>query len=78
MFPQGGDEKMVEKVDWPLIGMTLDEAAAALRVERRTVQKAILDGKIPARKVGVGWRIDPDAIKAWLASGNAKAEAKDE
>lgn len=69
---------MVEKVDWPLIGMTLDEAAAALRVERRTVQKAILNGKIPARKVGVGWRIDPDAIKAWLASGNAKAEATDE
>ena len=68
---------MVEKAEWPLIGMTLDECAAALRVERRTVQKAILDGSLPARKVGVGWRIDPDAVKAWLATGNAKAEATD-
>ena len=55
---------MVDKTEWPLIGMTLDEAAEALRVDRRTVQKAILDGGLPARKVGVGWRIDPEAVKS--------------
>ena len=61
---------MAEKTEWPLIGMTLDETAAALRVDRRTVHRAIMEHGLPARKVGVGWRIDPDAVKAWLASGN--------
>lgn len=70
--------KLAEKVEWPPIGMTLEEAATALRVNPRTVQDMILRGDFPARKVGVGWRIDPDAVKAWLASGNAKAEATDE
>lgn len=60
---------MADKKDWPVIGMTLNETAAALRVDRRTVQKAIMEQGLPARKVGVGWRIDPDAVKAWLASG---------
>ena len=68
---------MVDKTEWPLIGMTLDEAAEALRVDRRTVQKAILDGGLPARKVGVGWRIDPEAVKAWLASGPGKRTDED-
>lgn len=64
---------MPEKIDWPAIGMTLDETAAALRVDRRTVHKAIMEQGLPARKVGVGWRIDPDAVKAWLASGRWEA-----
>lgn len=67
---------MPEKIDWPVIGMTLEETAAALRVDRRTVHKAIMEHGLPARKVGVGWRIDPDAVKAWLASG--RWEATDE
>lgn len=65
---------MAEKTEWPLIGMTLEETAAALRVDRKTIFKAIQEGGLPARKVGVGWRIDPDAVKAWLASGNAREE----
>ena len=69
---------MVEKATWPLIGMTIEEAAEALRVDPKTVRTAIREGSLPARKVGVGWRIDPDAVKAWLASGNAKAEASTE
>lgn len=69
---------MVEKATWPLIGMTVEEAAEALRVDPKTVRTIIREGSLPARKVGVGWRIDPDAVKAWLASGNAKAEATDE
>lgn len=69
---------MVEKAEWPLIGMTVEETAEALRVHPTTVRAAIREGSLPARKVGVGWRIDHDAVKAWLASGNAKAEAKDE
>lgn len=68
---------MVEKAEWPLIGMTIEEAADALRVDRKTIFKAIQDGGLPARKVGVGWRISPAAVEAWLATGNAKAEATD-
>ena len=68
---------MVEKAEWPLIGMTIEEAAEALRVDHKTIRAAIREGGLPARKLGVGWRIDPDAVKAWLASGNAKAEATD-
>ena len=68
---------MPEKIEWPIIGMTLEETAAALRVNPRTVQDMILRGDFPARKVGVGWRIDPDAVKAWLASGNGKEQTED-
>ena len=57
---------MEEKKDWPIIGMTLEETAAALRVNPRTVQDMILRGDFPARKVGVGWRISPDAVNRWL------------
>lgn len=62
------------KHEWPLIGMTLDEAADALRVHRRTVQALILKRGLPARKVGYQWRIDPDAVRAWLASGSGLRE----
>lgn len=62
--------KLSDKIDWPVIGMTLEECADSLRIERRSMFKALQDG-LPARKVGKGWRIDPDAVKAWLATGNA-------
>ena len=68
---------MVQEIEWPLIGMTVDEAAKSLRVDRKTILRAIQDG-FPARKVGVGWRIDPDAVKRWLAERPATAEVEDE
>lgn len=61
---------MVEKVDWPNVGLTVDEAAAALRVDRKTIIKAVMEGGLPARKVGKGYRISHTAIDTWLASGN--------
>lgn len=69
---------MPEKIEWPIIGMTLEETAEALRVDRKTIFKAIQENGLPARKVGVGWRIDPDAVKAWLASGKGKGEEEAE
>ncbi len=65
---------MAEKIEWPAIGMTADEAAEALRVDRKTIFKLLQRGDFPARKVGVGWRIDPDAVKAWLASGRGREQ----
>ncbi|MDR1660666.1 MAG: helix-turn-helix domain-containing protein [Desulfovibrio sp.] len=47
--------------------MTLEEAAGALRVDSKTLRRLIKEEGFPARKVGVGWRIDPDAVKRWLA-----------
>ncbi len=69
--------KLVEKAEWGVLGMTLEECAEALRVDRKTIFKMLQEEGLPARKVGVGWRIDPDAVKAWLATGNANAEATD-
>ena len=68
---------MVEQADWPLVGMTVDEAAAVLRVDRKTIFKAIQEGGLPARKVGKGYRISHAALDAWLSSGQT-AEAEDE
>ena len=70
--------KLVEKADWPLVGMTVDETAAALRVDRKTVLTAIQEGGLPARKVGVGWRIDHDDVKQWLASGKPEKGESEE
>jgi len=69
---------MAEKVEWPLIGMTLEEASVALRVDRKTIFKLLQQGDFPARKVGVGWRIDPDAVKAWLAKPRPPQETEEE
>ncbi len=59
---------------WGVIGMTVDEAAEALRVERRAVLAAIADRGLPAVKIGRGWRIDPDALRAWVAKGQQNGD----
>ena len=60
---------MPEKKEWPIIGMTLEETAEVLRVDKRTVLKQIREAGLPARKIGVGWRIEHVAVRGWLASG---------
>ena len=65
---------MVDSADWPVIGMTVEETAEALRVDVKTVRRLIKDGSIPARKVGVGWRVEPEAVKEWLRQGTPQAE----
>jgi len=63
--------------DWGTIGMTVEEAADTLRVERRSVLDAIADRGLPAVRIGRGWRIDPDALKAWIARGQRVERADD-
>lgn len=58
---------MVDEASWPLLGMTIEEAAQALRVDHKTIRALIKAGDFPARKVGVGWRIEPEAVKRWLS-----------
>ena len=69
-----------EKVDWPLIGMTLEEAAQSLRVDSKTLRTLIKAGDFPARKVGKGYRVDWDAAKQWLSQPQPaqEVEANDE
>lgn len=68
----------------PVIGMTLEECAAALRVDPKTAQSLIRTKGLPARLCGKGWRISPKALDEWLASGKGEgrrqpeAEAEDE
>ena len=57
-------------VEWEPIGMTIQELAAALRIDVRTVSNLIKTEGLPGRKLGVSWRFDPDAVKAWLGAGS--------
>jgi len=50
--------------------LTVDELAALLRVNRKTVYDALARGDIPgARRIGATYRILRDAVLEWLASG---------
>jgi excisionase family DNA binding protein len=50
--------------------LTVDELAALLRVNRKTVYDALGRGEIPgARRIGATYRILRDAVLEWLASG---------
>lgn len=53
----------------PVVGLTVEEAAAALRVDEKTVRAAIKKEGLPARMVGKGYRIDPEALRIWIANG---------
>jgi len=68
---------MVDAVSWPVIGMTVEEAADVLRVHPNTIRSLIKAGDLPARKVGVGWRISHKAVERWLEEGKpTKDEAE--
>jgi excisionase family DNA binding protein len=53
--------------------LTVDELAALLRVERKTVYAAIRRGEIPGvRRIGALLRVSRDAVLAWLAQGQGR------
>jgi excisionase family DNA binding protein len=47
--------------------MTLDEAAAYLRVSAADVQAIIESGELKARKIGAQYRISKEAIDGYLS-----------
>lgn len=49
--------------------MTLDEVAAALRVDAEAVEGLIEDGRLPAVKVGQEWRISRSNVIAFIERG---------
>ncbi|MBS3928018.1 MAG: helix-turn-helix domain-containing protein [Sphingomonadales bacterium] len=48
--------------------MTVKDLAAKLKIREETVRHEIGEGKLPAAKIGNGWRIDPDDALAWIES----------
>ena len=53
--------------------LTVDELAALLRVNRKTVYDALSRGEIPgARRVGTTYRIWRAAVIDWLSSGQGR------
>src|SRR5580658_10439389 len=66
---QGNPEKEGQTEPEPAV-LTVDELAALLRVNRKTVYEALARGEIPgARRLGATYRILRDAVLEWLASG---------
>lgn len=57
--------------------LTVDELAALLRVNRKTVYDALSRGEIPgARRIGGRYRILREAVIAWLGSGQVRVSRK--
>jgi excisionase family DNA binding protein len=53
--------------------LTVDELAAFLRVDRKTVYTALNSGEIPgARRIGRTIRVSRDAVLRWLADGQGR------
>lgn len=59
-----------EKIE--TIGLTLEEAAGALRITPKAMSELLRSGKMPAVKLGNrgGWRIHPQAIHEYLLRGD--------
>jgi excisionase family DNA binding protein len=55
--------------------LTLEEAAAFLRVEAIAVEESARRGELPGRRLGGEWRFSRDALLAWLeGSSEPRAE----
>lgn len=65
------DESKTQDIPgWPpRVGLTVDEVAQSLRVDSKTARKLIKEQGLPAKLCGRGYRVDVDALKAWLAAG---------
>ena len=50
--------------------LTLEEAAAMLRVPAETVRARALAGELPGRAFGEEWRFSRAALLGWLAEGD--------
>lgn len=53
--------------------LTLDEAAAYLRVHPRTLRTKASEGEVPGAKVGRVWRFHRRQLERWLLDGGARS-----
>lgn len=54
--------------------LTVREAAEYLRVHESSIYRLSKEGKIPAYKVGRGWRFKKDKIDEWLHQSQINIE----
>jgi excisionase family DNA binding protein len=62
--------KVREPIEEPPAVLTVDELAAMLRVNRKTLYASFRAGEIPGgRRIGAAIRFSRDAVLRWLADG---------
>jgi len=61
------------KEDWPMDGevLTLQEAAAYLKVHPRTLRLKATQGIVPGAKIGRVWRFHKQQLEEWILEGGA-------
>jgi excisionase family DNA binding protein len=52
--------------------LTLDEAAARLKLARKTVRDWVRAGKLPGFKLGRVWRVKASAVEQAIAAAGAR------
>ena len=50
--------------------LTIAEAAAFLKVGKRTIYKLVQEKKIPAKRILNKWRFERERLLKWVAEGN--------
>ncbi len=50
--------------------LTLEDAAAYLRLSKRSVYRLLKEGKIPAKKIMHKWRFEREQLKEWIRSSS--------
>lgn len=57
--------------------LTISEVCEKLRLAERTVYEIVRNGRLPgATKVGGSWRINREALEAWLKAGGEAVPTK--
>lgn len=47
--------------------LTVEEAAAFLKISKRSLYKLLKQGKIPGKKLLNRWRFDRDRLRRWIS-----------
>jgi excisionase family DNA binding protein len=58
--------------------LTMEQAAALLRVSTRTIQRMVKNGSMPGRQVGTQWRFDREQLREWVRGEPARSLASAE
>jgi excisionase family DNA binding protein len=70
---------MTEAKNWEDLPLTLtaEDAAEILRVNPKVVRQMCRDGELPANKVGRAWRIDREAVRAYIHGRRWRPDAQE-
>lgn len=57
------------------IMLTLKEVAECVKVNERTVYRWVINGELPAYKLGKIWRVKPSELDLWINKNRNMGEA---